>query len=158
VANLEKIYHEPVLVEEYIDGRELNVTVLGNGKNAKVLPTSEIIFGKSFAHKYKVVDFAAKWQKDSSAYKDTVGFCPAKLSEESKKKIEETCLAAFRITGCRDYARVDIRLSKEGIPFVLEVNANPGVGPEDGATRSALAAGYSYPSFLSEIVKIALLR
>ncbi len=151
-------YDDPVLVEEYIEGRELNVTVLGNGEQARVLPISEIIFGPSFKNHYKVVDFAAKWEIDSWKYKETNGICPADLAEQVRKKVADTALSAYRLTGCRDYGRVDIRLDKSGVPYILEVNANPGIGLEDGASRSAKAAGLAYPQFLEEIVHIALAR
>lgn len=158
IKQLRKAYGESVLVEEYIDGRELNTTVLGNGDKAKVLPISEITFGPSFRGKNKIVDFAAKWEEDSDSFKETVGVCPAKLEESLKKRIEEISLKAYEATGCRDYARVDLRLSKNNMPYILEVNANPAVGSGDGATRSAKAAGYSYAQFLQKIIDVALAR
>lgn len=152
VTLLKKIYSEDVLVEEYIDGRELNVTILGN----TVLPISEIVFGKSFDSKYKIVDFASKWEEESDSFKETTGICPAKLPINIIEKINQISLEAFRATGCRDYARVDIRLDKNNRPFILEVNANPGVGPNDGTVRSAKAAGYTYKSFLEKIIDEAI--
>ncbi len=151
---LQKTYSEDVLVEEYINGRELNVTVLKD----RVLPISEIVFGKSFKNKYKIVDFAAKWEENTSDYKETVGVCPAKLLLSVQKKIEGIALHAFNVTGCKDYARVDMRLANNSFPYILEVNANPGVGPEDGATRSAKAAGLSYREFLEKIIDATLIR
>ena len=153
-----KAYVEPTLVEEYIPGRELNVSILGNGLKAEILPISEIIFGPSFKGKFQVVDFAAKWFEDSVAYRETTGVCPAKLDPAVQKEVEEVAKKAFLLTGCRDYARVDIRLSTDGTPYVLEVNANPGIGPEDGMIRSAKAAGYTYSRFLQQIIDVAKLR
>lgn len=158
VKKLQKVYREPVLVEEYIAGRELNVTVLGNGKRAEVLPISEIVFGPSFKNKYKIVDFTAKWKEETEEYRETVGACPAKLPKSTEESVKRISLAAYQLTGCNDYARVDIRLSSDGMPYVLEVNANPGVGPEDGVVRSAKAAGYNYPQFLEAIIKITAER
>lgn len=153
---LEKTYSEPVLVEEYIDGRELNVSVIGAGKNAEVLPISEIIFGPSYKNKPKVVDFAAKWEEKTDSFKETVGVCPAKLPADVENYVKEVALKSFLATGCKNITRVDIRLSKDNIPYVLEVNANPGIGPDDGSTRSARAAGLSYPQFLEKIIQVAL--
>lgn len=153
VKEIYEEYRESVLVEEYIDGRELNITILGNGTNAKVLPISEILFGDSFKNKFKVVDFAAKWEEETEEYKDTTGHsCPAILEDSVFEEIKKISLAAYKITGCRDYARVDIRLGFDGKPYILEVNANPGIGPDDGALRSAKAAGYDYGGFLQEII------
>lgn len=153
---LEKVYSEPVLVEEYIDGRELNVSVIGTGKNAEVLPISEIVFGPSFKNKPKIVDFAAKWYEESISCKETVGSCPANLPKGVANYVKEVALKSFLATGCKNITRVDIRLSKNNIPYVLEVNANPGVGPDDGSTRSARAAGLSYSQFLEKILAVAM--
>lgn len=155
---LKKTYQEPALVEEYIAGRELNVTVLGNEKTAQALPISEIIFGPSFKNKFKVVDFAAKWEEKSLNYQETVGVCPAKLAPKTRKRVEAVALGAFKVTGCRGYARIDLRLDKNEQPWILEVNANPGIGPSNGVIRSAKAAGYTYPGFLSRLLSLALMR
>ena len=155
-----RTYREPLLVEEYIEGRELNITIIGNNSHAKVLPISEIIFGSSFKieKKWKIVDFEAKWLKQSDSYKDTPGVCPADLDVIIEQKIKELVLKAYKKCGCRDYARIDVRLGTDNTPFFLEVNLNPGIGPTDGAIRSAKAAGYDYQSFLKEIVKTASAR
>ncbi len=158
VAYLLEKYSQPVFAEEYIEGRELNVTVLGNGDDAVAFPVSEIVFGSSFAGKYKIVDFAAKWEENSVNYKETVGTCPAVLPGDLETKIREAAVAAVKATGCFDYTRVDFRLSEDGQPYILEVNANPAIGPGDGATRSAKVAGYTYPQFLQKIIDVACLR
>lgn len=153
-------YNEPALVEQFINTRELNVTILGNGKNLRVLPISEIIFGDSFdsEKKWKIVDFEAKWQEETSNFRDTVGVCPARLDRNIEKQIIDYAVAAYRGCNCRDYARIDIRLDEDNTPYFLEVNLNPGIGPEDGAVRSAKAAGMSYASFLTELIEISLDR
>lgn len=161
--NIEKIlaeYKEPVLVEEYIDGREINATVIGNGDNARVLPLSEIVFGDSYAkdNKPKIVDFEAKWIENSSSYKDTAGVCPAILPEKVKVLLEDLALGAYKLTGARDYARVDFRLDKNLHPFILEVNVNPDLSPGMGASRSAKTSGLEYGEFMSTIAKIAAAR
>ena len=151
-----KAYQEPALVEQFIDGRELNVTVLGSGLQTEVLPVSEIVFGPSFASRPKVVDFSAKWEQGSPAYKDTIGVCPAKLSAETESEISRMAIRAASLTGCRNYCRVDFRLSASGSPYILEVNANPGISPDSGVIRSARTGGRSYPEFLNELVRLAI--
>lgn len=158
VRVLQNNYPDAVLVEEYIAGRELNVTVLGNGSKARALPISEITFGKSFVGHYKFVDFAAKWEENSTAYRDTPGTCPARLPKEVTKKVMAASEAAFRLTGCRDYARVDIRLARGNKPYILEVNDNPAIGPGDGAMRSAGATGLTYSQFIARIITEAMGR
>ncbi|MDO8515031.1 MAG: ATP-grasp domain-containing protein [bacterium] len=158
VHKLRETYSEAVMVEEFIEGRELNITVLGNGIHAVALPVSEIIFGKKYPGKYKIVDFNAKWEEATDNYKETNGVCPAELTPEVLENINKISNEAYQLTGCRDFARVDIRLSKDNTPYILEVNANPGIGPNDGAARSARAAGYSYSQFLQKIINVALER
>ncbi|MCL4397723.1 ATP-grasp domain-containing protein [Patescibacteria group bacterium] len=155
---LQQKYAEPVFAEEYIAGREANVTVLGNGAQAVALPISEIVFGPSFAGKYKIVDFAAKWEENSVAYKETVGVSPADLPGDLETQIRELAVRAVQVTGCYDYTRVDFRISEEWRPYILEVNANPAIGPNDGAIRSARVAGYTYPQFLQKVIDVALTR
>lgn len=158
IREMQKEYPDAVLVEEYVAGRELNVTVLGNGKSTRSLPISEITFGKSFDDKFKFVDFAAKWEENSTAFKDTPGTCPAKLVPTTTRKVMAAAQEAFRLTGCRDYARVDFRLGSGDAPYILEVNDNPAIGPEDGVIRSARAAGMTYSQFIARIVEEAMGR
>ncbi len=160
VLQLLQQYREPVLVEKFINTRELNVTIVGNGKDAIMLPISEIIFGPTFEKKgkWKIVDFEAKWIEESENYNETVGICPAKLDNEIIKKIKKYALEAYNSSGCRDYARIDIRLDEKNKPYFLEINVNPGIGPEDGAVRSAKTAGFSYPQFLKKLIEIAIIR
>ncbi len=158
ILSLSKKYTSPVLIEEFIDGRELNVCILGNGDSAKVLPISEILFSKSFT-KFRIIDFAAKWLEKSEEYQGTLGAdCPANLSPDIASRVNEIALAAYKISGCKDYGRVDIRLGVNNEPYVLEVNANPGIGKGDGANRSAKAAGMSYSQFIAQIVEVATSR
>lgn len=153
-------YHQPALVEEFINTRELNLTVIGNDKEIQVLPVSEIIYGPSYEQKrkWKILDFAAKWKPDSENYQETVGVCPAKLERKTCHLVSELGIRAYKAAGCRDYARIDIRLDENNLPYFLEINVNPGIAPEDGAIRSAKAAGFSYEGFLQKIVEITAKR
>jgi len=156
VKYITNVYRQPALIEEYICGREFNVSVLGN-EEPLILPISEIIF--EFDDDPKIVDYAAKWLKDSDEYAKTKPICPAELSEELRRKVENVALKAYRALGCRDYARVDIRLEdKTGIPYVLEVNPNPDISLEAGFVRSLKAAGISFEDFIMKIISYALSR
>ena len=147
-------YRQPALVEKYISGRELNVAILGN-KRPKVLPISEIIF--EFSKEPNIVDYSAKWLKNSEEYKKTVPVCPAKLSTSVKNKVERIALQTYETLRCRDYARVDMRL-KNGTPYVLEANPNPDISITAGFVRSLKAIGMSFESFVEEILYYALER
>jgi D-alanine-D-alanine ligase len=155
----EEKYNELFFFEEFIDGREVNVAIMGNADNLEVLPPSEISFGTNYPGKYKIVDFDAKWVESSETYKNTPS-APIinKLEEPLKTLLEDTAKKAFRLTNCQDYARVDFRIDKNGLPIVLEVNANQGIAIDSGTSRSARAAGYSYESFIQKIVDLATAR
>ncbi|MBI3931696.1 MAG: ATP-grasp domain-containing protein [Chloroflexi bacterium] len=147
-------YGGGALVEEFIDGREFNATVLGNSQ-AIVLPVSEIVYWLP-AGMPRILTFAAKWQPDSPYFQDTKVVCPAKIGIGEREHVAETALAAFRLLGCQGYARVDMRLDKEGRLNVIEVNPNPDISPENGAARQAEAAGLTYIQFIEKIVQLAL--
>ncbi|MGD8779980.1 MAG: ATP-grasp domain-containing protein [Ignavibacteria bacterium] len=150
-------YKQPALVEEFIDGRELNVAVLGD-KNPKTLPISEIDFSRMPDHLHNIVSYQAKWDPLHEAYHKTIPRCPAKIPKKVETKAKEIALKAFKIIGCRDYARVDMRLSKDNELFVLEVNPNPDLTEGAGFMRSARQAGYTYKRALKTIVEFALKR
>lgn len=150
-------FGQPALVEEFIEGREVNVGIVGN-RNPQVLPLSEIDFSSMPAGMERIVTYRGKWVETSIEYTTTVPVCPAKLSRKIEKEIEEMALAAYEATGCRDYARVDFRLKDNEIPYILEVNANPDVGPTAGLARLARVFGWQYRDLVLNIVGFALER
>jgi D-alanine-D-alanine ligase len=157
IEEIHRHYSQPALLEEYIEGRELNVSIIGN-EVLQVLPISEIDFSNLPRGLPRICGYAAKWVEGSPEFRNTPGLCPALLPSKIRREVERVSLATYKITGCRDYARVDIRLSPEGIPFVLEINANPDISQDAGMVRSAKAAGFSYEGFISQIAEIALAR
>jgi D-alanine-D-alanine ligase len=157
VRSIHQSYRQPALVEEYIEGRELNVSIIGNEK-PQVLPISEIDFSTLPAELPKICSYAAKWMEETREFAHTRPLCPAHLPPPTRERVRDAALKAYRVLDCRDYARVDIRLSRRGVPYVLEINANPDISPDAGMIRSAIAAGYSYNSFISRIAEVALAR
>ena len=151
---LTKTYNKNIIVEEYIVGRELNCAVVGD----KPLPISEIDFTGLPQNLPKIVTYDGKWIEDSTYYNYTKPVCPAPLGERITKKIHETALAAYNAMNCRDYSRVDIRLSNDGIPYVIEVNPNPDISADSGFARAAAAVGISYKELLYTIGNFALIR
>lgn len=147
-------YRRDVIIEEYIDGRELNVAILGG----KILPVSEILFNGLPSDLPKIVTYDGKWIADSVYYENTKPSCPAKLDKATRKDVEKTALAAFEALGCRDYARVDIRLNNDNVPYVIEVNPNPDISMDSGFARAAAAAGLTYTQLLTAIADLALAR
>jgi D-alanine-D-alanine ligase len=147
-------FRQDVLVEECLPGREISAAVLGD----RVLPLSEISYQELPAGLPRIVTYEAKWAPTSPYYKGTVPVCPAVVDDELRAQIEKKALAAFNAMDCRDYARVDFRLSKRDIPFVIDVNPNPDISPESGFVRSAARAGIGYDDVLFALVEFARQR
>jgi D-alanine-D-alanine ligase len=154
VASVSRFYGGQALVEHFINGREFNVTVLGNNSYT-VLPISEIDYS-SLKGVPKILTFAAKWQPDSLYFQGINVVCPAEIGTSEKEHIGRTALSAFRLLGCRGYARVDMRQDEAGRLNVIEVNPNPDISPGSGAVRQAEVAGMAYPQFIGKIVQLAL--
>jgi D-alanine-D-alanine ligase len=150
-------YHQPAMVEEYIDGREFNVSIIGNF-NPFILPIFEIDYSRISPDTPKILCYTSKWMKHSDLYRLTPSICPADIPADMEKDIKEAALRAFEITGCRDYARVDIRLGKDNVPYVLEVNANPDISIDAGMEKSAKAAGWTYSDLIKNILNAAMER
>lgn len=151
---LSKTYNKRIILEEYIEGREINVAIL----NGKVLPISEIDFTGLPENFPKIVTYEGKWIENSQYFKFTKPICPAKINNKLKTKIEKIALQSYYAMECRDYARVDIRLSKDNTVYVIEVNPNPDISPDSGFVRAANAAGITYNELLNTIVSFALKR
>ncbi|CUS99546.1 D-alanine-D-alanine ligase [Candidatus Kryptobacter tengchongensis] len=157
VEFITKMFKQPALVEEFIDGREVNVAILGN-KPPIVLPISEIDFSQLPSHLPKIVTYEAKWIPNTDYYEKTIPICPAPLDPELERKIKEIALSCYNIMGCRDYARVDMRIDKNGNPYVLEVNPNPDLSRNAGFMRSASVYGLTPSETIVKIAEIALER
>ncbi|HSD64769.1 MAG TPA: ATP-grasp domain-containing protein, partial [Ignavibacteriaceae bacterium] len=151
---LQETYKQDIIVEEYIEGRELNVAILDN----RILPISEIIFKGLPDGLPQIVTYDGKWVENSTYFKYTNPSCPAKINKRLKKKVEEIAVAAYDAMNCRDYARVDIRVDKNNKPYVIEVNPNPDISVDSGFMRAAAASGMSYSELLFNISQLALSR
>jgi len=148
---------QPVIAEEYIDGRELNVGILGNEKY-RILPVSEIDFNNLPPGHPRILSYNCKWKVNSPEYRSTKPTIPAKLEKEIQVRVEAVALKAYTLLHCQDYARVDLRLSKDNIPYVIEVNPNPDLSPDAGIARAAKKAGLGYEDLIAQIVENAFAR
>jgi len=157
VNEVTKKYSQPALVEEYIDGRELNVAVFIGSGSAEVLPISEIVFTFPPGTP-KITSYTAKWMQESEEYKKSVGVCPSELPEEVQEKVKSIASECIKASGVRDYARVDMRLDQNNQPYVIEVNANPDISPGAGFMRSFSASGRTYEDFVRSVLRCALDR
>jgi D-alanine-D-alanine ligase len=154
VGLVSRDYGGSALVEEYIDGREFNATVICDG-GCTVLPVSEIVYSLPEGAP-RVLTFAAKWLPDSPFFDGTRAVCPAEIGPEEESVIKRTAVAAFCLLGGYGYGRVDMRFDRRGRLNVLEVNPNPDISPGTGAARQASAAGMSYAEFIGIITGLAL--
>jgi D-alanine-D-alanine ligase len=147
----------PALIEDFIDGTEYNVSIWGNGDEAQVLPISAMDYSAFPDYHDRLCTFDAKWNPESEAYRLTTVQCPAILDKSLRRRIERAALATYRALKLRDYGRVDMRV-RNGVPYVLDVNANPDITMEGGFARSARAAGYDYGQMTARILNLAAPR
>ncbi|HTU26592.1 MAG TPA: hypothetical protein VMF30_14390 [Pirellulales bacterium] len=143
-----------VLAERFIAGREFNAAVLALSE-PQLLPLAEIEFAATLGQHERLVTYAAKWDAGSAADRATAPRCPARVTADLGRRIEQAALAAFEATGCRDYARVDLRVADDGSIFILEINGNPDIGPSAGFARALGVAGISYAEFVDRLVRNA---
>ena len=146
----------PALVEDFIDGVEYNVGVWGDD-DLSVLPTGAIDYSIFQDYHDRLCSFDAKWNPDSEAYRLTGVRCPAEIDPALKRRIERAAVKTYKAIGLRDYGRIDMRV-RNGVPYVLDVNANPDITMEGGFARSGRAAGYDYGQLIARILSFAAQR
>ncbi|MBI5630490.1 MAG: ATP-grasp domain-containing protein [Elusimicrobia bacterium] len=149
--------NRPVLIEEYIEGDELDVSIMGNEDRVKVLPLSRPIFDDLPPGTWHIYPFQAKWSANSVYEKIRVER-PANYSQKLTALISEICLDAYNIFDCHDYARIEVRVDKLGNPYILEINPNPSINAGDCVPACAEMIGLGYEDFIEEILKEAILR
>jgi D-alanine-D-alanine ligase len=156
-------HKQPALVEEFIEGREINVSVVGNYKNNDddliVFPISEIDFTGLPEEFPKIVSYNSKWMYKTPEFEFTKAVCPAKnISSELEAKIKHLAKQVYKIIDASDYARVDFRV-KGDMPYVLELNPNPDIASDvdsdTGFTRSGKAYGWTYEQLIQNIINYA---
>lgn len=150
-------YHQPAIVEDFIDGREFHVGIIGNGKLLQALPPGEIDYlGFSDIHD-RLCTYESNFDKDSLAYQLTLPRMSCVLSKTELGMLDDIVRQAYLVTNCRDYARMDIRL-QDGIFYVLDVNHNADISSETSLVLGAKKIGYSYGQFGSLLVNLAAQR
>lgn len=150
-------FSHPLLVEEFLEGKELHVSVLGNNPG-EVLPVLEFDFSELPENHPPLITYDVKWNPLAQAYHQVHSLCPAELGKRAEKTVRETALRTYTVASCRDYARIDMRLDKEGVPHVLEVNPNPDLTESVSFMESAEKAGLPFSRTLRRIVEYALNR
>ncbi len=150
-------YGAPVIVEQYIKGREFNLAVI-ELPDLKAMPPSEIMFRPEKPGTWGILTYDSKWNPGTADYETEQPKFPADLPKPTARKLMRLAEKTFRVMGCRDYARIDFRMNAAGKPFVLEVNPNPEISG-DACFASCLKTGnIAYPDFVVRIVEQALSR
>ncbi len=150
-------FDSPALIEEYIEGREMYVAVLGNGR-PEALPIVELDLSKLPHGTPKIAGTEVKWDEDTDAYKQTQPFFPKDLDEGLTAKLQDTAVQAFQALELRDYGRIDFRVATDGTVHVLEVNPNPYLLPTAEFSMAAKESGREYADVIGEIVELAMSR
>ena len=140
IARIQNAFGGDVIVEEFIEGRELTVGIVGN----EPLPIVEIVSANAF------YDFDAKYHRQDTEY-----ICPADLPPKSSHEIQAMALRAFESLGCRDFGRVDLILSQEGEPFFLEINTIPGFTEKSLLPKAAQQAGLDFNQLVDALIDLA---
>jgi D-alanine-D-alanine ligase len=150
-------FKQPALIEEYIEGRELGVSVIGNNP-PRMLPVEEMDFSDLPEERRRIISFESKWDPLHEDFHKGTLVCPAKLSRAVLRRVKAVALRTYRAMGCRDYSRIDLRLDRRNRLFVLEVNPNPDLTAGVAFLASAAADGLSFSAALRLIVEEALSR
>lgn len=149
-------FKQPALVEDFIDGREFHVTLWGNGR-IEMLPPAEMDFSAFNNIKDRLCTYDSKFSPGSPHYEQVELKIPAELDEDQMHQLERVSLQAYHAVGCRDYARIDLRLQDETF-YVLDVNPNADISPDTSLAYAVQAAGLSYGYFASTLVHLAAQR
>jgi D-alanine-D-alanine ligase len=140
-------------IEDFIDGREFNMSVLAGKDGPEVLPPAEIVFVNYNNNKPRIVDFKAKWEMDSFEYINTVREFPGtKLTNSLEKNLKDAALACWHLFGLKGYARVDARTDSNENVYVIEINANPCISPDGGFVAATKEAGYPFIDVIKRII------
>jgi D-alanine-D-alanine ligase len=150
-------FDSPVLIEEYIDGREMYVGVLGN-EQPEALAVVELDLSKLPEGIPRIAGAEVKWGKGTSAFRDTKSAVATDLPEETAVLLQRTAIAAYQALELRDYGRVDMRLQADGTVHVIEVNPNPWLSSHAELALAARKSGRNYLQLIEEIVALAVAR
>jgi D-alanine-D-alanine ligase len=162
ISRIRECYCQPAIVEDYLQGREFTVAMLGNGDSAKVLPIVEINLDSVPEGFNKIYSYEVKWFFDTRESKLEIFRCPAKISSSLYGEIEKVCLDAYRNLRIRDWARIDVRLDSNNVPNIVEINPLPGILPDPADNscypKAARHSGLDYNEMINSVLNEAVKR
>lgn len=157
IAMIHERMNLDAIAEEYIDGRELYVSIVGD-RAMRVLPARELTFGQMAEDEPRIATYKAKWDDKYRKRWGIKNHFANALEPEVQERIDDTCRRAYRALNIRSYARFDLRVTAAGNVYVIEPNANPCIAKDDELAQSALKAGITYPALIRKVVNQALRR
>jgi D-alanine-D-alanine ligase len=159
VTMVHERFHQPAIAEEFVDGRELYVSVLGNDEHLDILPITEMVFDKRKTRpEERIATKSAKWDEDYRTRRGIRNVFARPIAASTRERIDSICRTAFRALWLRDYARLDLRLAADGEVWVLEANANPFISYGHDMANAAVKAGMEYYDFIQRLVNEATAR
>jgi D-alanine-D-alanine ligase len=162
IIRIKECYDQPSLVEDFLDGKEFTVAMLGNGDNVKVLPVVEINLDSVPVGFNKIYSYEVKWFFDTRENKLDIFRCPAEIDPDIYGQIETVCRNAYKALRIRDWARIDVRLDKNNVPNIVEINPLPGILPDPADNscfpKAAREVGLNYDDMINEVLNEAIVR
>lgn len=155
-------YNQPAIIEEFLPGKEFTVALIGNGDKTEILPIVEIKYENFPDDVEHLYSYEAKWILDTKDSVFDVFECPAAIDNDLENQIKDTVLRTYNVLRCKDWSRIDIRLDKNGIPNVIEINPLPGIMPDptenSSYPKAARAAGINYNEMIQRVLLEACKR
>jgi D-alanine-D-alanine ligase len=162
IKRIKECYNQPSIVEDFLEGKEFTVAMLGNGDNVRVLPVVEINLDTVPEGFNKIYSYEVKWFFDTRENKLDIFKCPAEIEPELYKQIEKVCKEAYKVLRIRDWARIDVRLDKNNIPNIVEINPLPGILPDPADNscypKAAREIGLNYDEMINAVLNEAVTR
>jgi D-alanine-D-alanine ligase len=151
-------FAQPAIAEEYIEGREIYATMVGNGDKVEILPLVEMVFDSGSRPEERIATSNAKWNLRYRERQGIRNVFARRLSKASQERLEMTCHASYRSLWLRDYARIDVRLAPDGEIWFIEANSNPFLSYGHDSAEAAHKAGMNYETFIQRIIDEAMSR
>ena len=153
VNSIKKLSHRQYFIEEFIDGREFNISLLSGKEGPEVLQPAEMIFSEYFNDKPKIVGYDAKWDETSEAFKHTNrSFETLNDQPDLKNKLIDICGRCWNAFNLSGYVRIDLRIDESGNIYILEINGNPCISPDSGFIAATQIDGYSNEEVIKRIL------
>ncbi len=159
VAFVHERFAQAAIAEEYVEGRELYASLIGNGETVELLPLTELVFDKRVTRpEERIATRSAKWDEGYRERKGIRNLFARRIAARTRARLEEICRTACRAFWLRDYARMDVRLTASGEIWFIEANANPFISYGHDMANAALKAGMKYHDFIERLVDEAAAR